>query len=447
MKKLFLILLNFYFLSVFAQKFPVEGHVTDTSGQSVPFAAVRLLQHNIIKTYTVADTAGLFRLENVPAGSYMLIVTQAGYHDYQQSITINRPVKNLDIRLRPQAENLQTVEINVLRTVEIRSGGVRLNVAGTSLANEPDLTHVLRYAPNITFINGLQVLGSNRIILRIDGRKIEAGADKIADYLQRLKPENIRYIEIRDAGDAETAGDQAAEIIIRTTKTLGISLIPYARAFYRSALAYNGGSEMYHVKGRFRYWVNFFLEHGPSFSNEYRQTFLDNDITYTDTSHTSLIRHNFGLTLGTDFYQNDRTTIGFFYDYYSDADIPTPIKILTKKAVPISKRLIGPTRSYNLPPGLIISTASIYGMCIMKNIPTPWTPIGALPPNISGRVFKVRDKRPKIFIRTTLWPLDTSMITVPIVATIFMAANGLEKKIRPAVSHGKPALNLRAPFG
>lgn len=303
-----------------AQEVFLEGHVTDTLGQNIPYAAVRLLEGSVIKAYTATDTTGFFRLHHLKPGTYTLWINMPGYKDYKQPIDLHRSRKGLMIHLQPAAELLKAVEMRVTRMVETGPGGVRLNVAGTPLENEPDLIAVLRYAPNVSFMNGLQVLGSRRFVLRIDGRKMTMSAGQITGYLQRLKPENIRYIQIREAGDAETGGEQSAEIIIRTKKTLGLSLIPYVNFHYRSAPGCNGGTELYYMKGKFRFWINAFAEYGKTLQWEHRQTFLQNDISYDETGHSHLIRKDAGLTFGTDFYPNDQTSMGIFYDYFYDTD-------------------------------------------------------------------------------------------------------------------------------
>jgi len=314
----------FYFallplFSLQAQNLSIAGHVTDTAKQFIPYAPVKLLRDTVLLQYTLSDTTGYFEFEHLAQGNYTLWITTPGYKDLKKEIRLTRSLKDINIRLIPAAENLDAVEITVKPPVEITQNAVRLNVEGTVLENKRDLNQILRYAPNVTLIDGLKILGSDRIILRIDGRKI-TGTSQIMSYLMRLTPENIRYIEIRDNGDAEMGGEQAAEIVIRTKKVLGMSFIPYANFRYNSAPGFNGGADWYYTKGKFRYWLNAYGEYSKVFSYQHNQTGFTQQIFYDEEGHTRLKRLDYGFSFGTDYYKNDQTTAGFFYDYFYDAD-------------------------------------------------------------------------------------------------------------------------------
>src|SRR5882757_1544269 len=63
----------------------VQGSVSDSTGASVPNAAVVLTNSETGTTRTtVTDSSGLYSLPNVPVGPYALTVTASGFQGYTQ---------------------------------------------------------------------------------------------------------------------------------------------------------------------------------------------------------------------------------------------------------------------------------------------------------------------------------------------------------------------------
>ncbi|WP_017730079.1 TonB-dependent receptor [Nafulsella turpanensis] len=112
MKKIFFLLFNFLLLpfSLLAQ-YQLTGTVRDlASGEALVGATVRLLESPYA---TATDLTGHFKLEEVDAGPYVLLVTYVGYEPYRQNIVIQSN-QQLDIRL--SEGSLYTEEVIVAAT-------------------------------------------------------------------------------------------------------------------------------------------------------------------------------------------------------------------------------------------------------------------------------------------------------------------------------------------
>ncbi|MEH6679112.1 MAG: TonB-dependent receptor [Sediminicola sp.] len=94
-----------------AQSGQITGQITDDSGKAVPFANIML--ENTSKGATT-NNRGIFRIQNVEAGSYTLVVTDLGYATQRISIDVRAGATTEvpTIVLREAIENLSEVVVN-----------------------------------------------------------------------------------------------------------------------------------------------------------------------------------------------------------------------------------------------------------------------------------------------------------------------------------------------
>lgn len=106
-RKIIFLLCAFCFLvgKVNAQNTTLQGAVKDTQGEAVIGASV-LLKGTSIGTITGLD--GDFKLDNVPAGSNVIVVSYVGYTT--QEISVNGR-KNIEVTLAEDAELLDEVVV------------------------------------------------------------------------------------------------------------------------------------------------------------------------------------------------------------------------------------------------------------------------------------------------------------------------------------------------
>lgn len=86
----------------------VEGQVTSTQGEPLPYATIAIQG---MKRGAVADEAGKYQLQ-LPAGSYTLIVSAMGYQKSQQALSLQGDsIHHRTFRLQPRHRELQAVEV------------------------------------------------------------------------------------------------------------------------------------------------------------------------------------------------------------------------------------------------------------------------------------------------------------------------------------------------
>ena len=97
-------------LGIHAQHYQLAGTVVDAeSGQAVEYASVLLAESGL---WAVTNERGGYQMKNVPAGRTTITVQCLGYEKRTMTITINRDVA--DLRLKLKQQNLKLSEVTVV---------------------------------------------------------------------------------------------------------------------------------------------------------------------------------------------------------------------------------------------------------------------------------------------------------------------------------------------
>jgi iron complex outermembrane receptor protein len=166
-----------------AQTATVRGSVT-SENRPVPYASVALKGTGI---GTTADSVGIFSMENIPAGNYIIQVSFVGYEPFERPVSLGRNDEiNLSVSLMPGGKTLNDVVVTgVTGATLIRENPVSVvsvsqkqieqtvesNIIDVLVKNAPGLNAV-KTGPNISkpFIRGL---GYNRVLTLYDGIRQE----------------------------------------------------------------------------------------------------------------------------------------------------------------------------------------------------------------------------------------------------------------------------------
>lgn len=94
---------------VFAQNTDISVYVSNGQNTAVNGAKVSFTEISVT-VYTDASGTAIFK--NIPLGSYVLTVQANGYADYEKRLQIATSGKHFHIKLKPEVNELKTVEIN-----------------------------------------------------------------------------------------------------------------------------------------------------------------------------------------------------------------------------------------------------------------------------------------------------------------------------------------------
>ncbi len=218
-KHITLLWIAFVSSSCFAQTTSLNGKVSD-NGEPLPLANVFLKG---TKIGTATDIDGLYELNNIQPGEYLLLVTSLGYQPYQTKISIRaNEFKTINIQLEASAQSLkETVVTGTLKPVSRLESPVPVEVySPTFLKKNPTasvfdaLQNVNGVRPQINcnvcntgdiHINGLE--GPYTLVL-IDGMPIVSGLGTVYG-LTGIPNSLIEQIEIVKGPASSLYGSEA----------------------------------------------------------------------------------------------------------------------------------------------------------------------------------------------------------------------------------------------
>ena len=164
--------LLFSFLTVQAFAQTIKGNITDSNtGESLVGATVNLAGTKLI-TFVKLD--GTFSINNVPAGTYKVIVTYLGYEQIQnKTVTITgSETKLVSFSLKPISQEMASVIVSASANGETDKNARRLEKVANPIINVLS-AKTIQLLPDITVANALQ---------RVSGVTIEKSGSGEARY-------------------------------------------------------------------------------------------------------------------------------------------------------------------------------------------------------------------------------------------------------------------------
>lgn len=217
-------------------KTSITGKIVDEStNQSLEYASVTVinLQTQKIINGSLADATGIFKIENVPLGSYKVTVDFIGYNQKTvDGILISKDNRNLSlgtISLNPLGQVLGEVTITGNGpVVENKIDKIIYNV-GNDVTSQGGLAiDVLKKVPQVSVdIDGnVELQGNANIRFLINGKPSSVFGNSITDALASIPASQIKSIEVITSPgakyDAQGTGG-IINIVLKENKMQGVN--------------------------------------------------------------------------------------------------------------------------------------------------------------------------------------------------------------------------------
>jgi iron complex outermembrane receptor protein len=308
-------------LSLFAQSASLQGQLQDPEQGAVVFANVALYSAAdtaLVKVET-SDEAGVFRMQNIPAGDYFLIATYVGLPDLQRngiSLTNGQQLDLGVLAFANAAIELETATVTASRAmVEVKPDRTVFNVEGTINSVGSNAIELLRKAPGVTVDNNdnVNVLGRAGVLLYVDGKRLPLTGDDLSNYLQNLPADQIDRIDIiTNPGARYEAEGNAGIIDIRLKKNENFGANGSANLTASQGVYTQGNAGL---TGNFRNkMMNVFATVGGAQGQSFNKMWFDNNqnnLFLSESSRSNSNWNNFNYRLGTDFFLSEKHTLGF----------------------------------------------------------------------------------------------------------------------------------------
>lgn len=210
------------------------GRVLDVTTEiPIPFASigVRSLPDSTLITGSLAGDDGMFRIESIPPGDYLIQVSFMGYKTWEATKTYNPgpPVRLGNIALEPAILNLdEAVVVEQQSSLEMKIDRRVFNVGSDLTQTGANAQELLTNVPSVTVdIDGNVFLrGSSNVQILIDGRPSGLAGVAGAAFLQQLPASSIDRVEIITNPSAKYDPDGMAgilNIILKKEKRTGLN--------------------------------------------------------------------------------------------------------------------------------------------------------------------------------------------------------------------------------
>lgn len=191
----------------------ITGKIVDEQGNAIQFANVAMLQSkdSVFVKGVVSDENGSFIL-NTPHQNGIVKVTCIGY----RTVFLNVTDDNLGvIVLKEESMTLGDVIVkSSLPKSKLKNGAVITTVAGSILEKTGNIYNLLDRIPNVTTQNGkINIFGIGEPVIYINGKKVRDNTE-----LDRLNPDEISTVEVKQNPGAQYASNVKAVIRINTRK-------------------------------------------------------------------------------------------------------------------------------------------------------------------------------------------------------------------------------------
>ena len=191
----------------------ITGKIVDEQGNAIQFANVAMLQSkdSVFVKGVVSDENGSFIL-NTPHQNGIVKVTCIGY----RTVFLNVTDDNLGvIVLKEEYMTLGDVIVkSSLPKSKLKNGAVITTVAGSILEKTGNIYNLLDRIPNVTTQNGkINIFGIGEPVIYINGKKVRDNTE-----LDRLNPDEISTVEVKQNPGAQYASNVKAVIRINTKK-------------------------------------------------------------------------------------------------------------------------------------------------------------------------------------------------------------------------------------
>ena len=192
-------------LSVTMAQGTVRGKIVDEmTGEPVEFVniVVSPKESSSLAGGTITDEQGVFRVDGLKYGSYVLTVSYIGYQNTTREFTLSAPAKNAhfkQIAISEDNQMLKEVEVTGIRSqMKFEIDKKVFNVDQAIAATGGSASEVLQNIPSVEVDTEgtVSLRGSESVTVWINGKAQGLTADNQGDILEQMPAESIERIEV-----------------------------------------------------------------------------------------------------------------------------------------------------------------------------------------------------------------------------------------------------------
>ena len=290
------------FLSIntlFAQNTITGTLVDSTTNVKIEFVNVGLIRvaDSAFVSGAASDEKGVFKLEHVPNGQFIVQVSAIGYKTFKKNIEVTGNVNLGILKIKPGTTTLDEIVITEKRPMFANEGEKQLyNVSEDPSIQTGTASDALQNAPGVEVdVEGnVSLRGASGVEIWINGKPSHLNEENLKTYIQQLPANAIETIEVITNPSARYASKSDAGIIniVTNAKVQKNSFVSFG---VRGSTTPNVSPWVSYVYANEKFTMNLYVNgnyrYNKSDNNGYSYSFKDNYITgLLDT--TTVVRYN-----------------------------------------------------------------------------------------------------------------------------------------------------------
>jgi outer membrane receptor protein involved in Fe transport len=296
----------------------ITGKVIDaTLSQPLPYVTI-ILKSETGETIngTITDNNGLFNINKIPAGKYIVSIQFIGYKTIERRITIDKDSKDIDLgtlALEEEATGLDEVTIVAeVSTIEQKVDRKVINVGKDLTTAGATASDIMNNIPSVSVdqqTGNISLRGNENVRVMIDGTLSNV---PIAQLLRQIPSTSIKQIELITNPSAKYNPEGMSgmiNIILYKNTNIGFNGNVNFGLTKEINARFNSSIDMNYRNGKFNLFGNYGNNLGTSADEFYIYRFDNMSYQITDSENTGQ-SHLFKV--GLDYYLNDRNTLSFF---------------------------------------------------------------------------------------------------------------------------------------
>ena len=206
-------------LNALIAQYTVSGTLADSlTNERLMFVNVGLLRtaDTVFVSGAASDDKGVFKIEHVPDGEYILQITAIGYENYKRVLDVNADINLGIIKMQQGAMRLDEVVITEKKPLFANEGEKTLyNVSEDPSIQTGTASDALQNAPGVEVdVEGnITLRGVSSVEIWINGKPSHLNEENLKTYIQQLPANAIKTIEVITNPSARYASKSDGGII------------------------------------------------------------------------------------------------------------------------------------------------------------------------------------------------------------------------------------------
>ncbi len=243
----------FFYFPLCGQAISVEGQVTDTAGNALPYANImaKNLSEKADPVFGISNEDGRFKLRLKNGRKFEIHIYYLGYKPAREIVDSSRNTWKFQIRLQPSVDVLEAATIEIRMPVRVKGDSIIYTVDSFRNGTEWKLKDLIRKMPGmeITPEGQIKVMGKDVSKVLVENKKFFGGNSKLAlDNIPADAVDGIEAIDDYNSIDFMRGLDDKSQLILniklkKNKKRFGFGQIEGGAGYLRK---YNIGTQLFY---------------------------------------------------------------------------------------------------------------------------------------------------------------------------------------------------------